>query len=442
MSSVVRFNITQRTAEGTRVPIVGGGRVALEPTRLIVTEGDPDEMVIPARITARLVDGRADVPMDATGVAWCWRIVVQDAQCNTLQEGHYAIPESATPLDYPADLVEVDPATLVPAEPAVPAWEAVASAVEGYAQAAAASAVLAASEADSVEQTIAGSILDYLTENPPEQGPPGPRGPEGPAGPPGPQGPAGADSTVPGPRGPEGPAGPPGPQGPAGADSTVPGPQGEPGPQGPAGEIGPHNHDDLYVQTTNAPELIRDTMGSTLVAGSNVTITPDDANDTITISASGGGGGGSTGTVQFAVARTGQSVDIGASSFTTYPLNGTPTVNIGGSWNASTYAYSVPSNGLYLCLGMIRVADSVAERSVALGIGTENADGPHVDWTVMGGSGARMRSSRQYTRLARFAAGDQVRMYIYSDGVPFKTQYDANGSGVAGQYMSIIKLAD
>ena len=55
MSSVVRFNITQRTAEGTRVPIVGGGRVALEPTRLIVTEGDPDEMVIPARITARLV---------------------------------------------------------------------------------------------------------------------------------------------------------------------------------------------------------------------------------------------------------------------------------------------------------------------------------------------------------------------------------------------------
>ena len=48
-----------------------------------------------------------------------------------------------------------------------------------------------------------------------------------------------------------------------------------------------------YVQTTNAPELIRDTIGSTLVAGSNVTITPDDANDTITIAASGGGGGAS-----------------------------------------------------------------------------------------------------------------------------------------------------
>ena len=41
-----------------------------------------------------------------------------------------------------------------------------------------------------------------------------------------------------------------------------------------------------YVQTTNAPELIRDTVGATLVAGSNVTITPDDANDTITIAAS------------------------------------------------------------------------------------------------------------------------------------------------------------
>ena len=47
-----------------------------------------------------------------------------------------------------------------------------------------------------------------------------------------------------------------------------------------------------YLTTSAAPELIRDTMGSALVAGANVTITPNDAGDTITIAASGGGGGG------------------------------------------------------------------------------------------------------------------------------------------------------
>ena len=149
MSSVVRFNITQRTAEGARVPIVDGGRVVLEPTRLIVVEGDPDEMVIPARITVPLVDGRADVLMDATGVAWCWRIVVRGARRDPLQEGYYTIPESATPLDYPTDLVEVDPKTLVPAESAVPAWEAAVEVVQSHEDAAALAAAQASGSASS-----------------------------------------------------------------------------------------------------------------------------------------------------------------------------------------------------------------------------------------------------------------------------------------------------
>ena len=204
----------------------------------------------------------------------------------------------------------------------------------------------------------------------------------------------------------------------------------------PAGSYAASTHPHTSTNITDFTEATQDIVGD-MVAGAGGTY--NDAAGTITLPS--GGGGGSTGTVQFVVSRTGPAVDIASTAFTTYPLNGTPTVNIGGgSWNASTYVYTVPSNGLYLCLGMIRLYDSAAERSTALGIGTTNADGPHVDWSVMGGTGVRMRNSRQYTRLVRFTVGDQVRMYIFSDGATFKTHYDA--SGAPGQYMSIVKLAD
>jgi hypothetical protein len=42
------------------------------------------------------------------------------------------------------------------------------------------------------------------------------------------------------------------------------------------------------VNTTDAPELIRDTVGATLVAGTNVTLSVNDAADTITVSATAG----------------------------------------------------------------------------------------------------------------------------------------------------------
>lgn len=45
---------------------------------------------------------------------------------------------------------------------------------------------------------------------------------------------------------------------------------------------------DTRLPTAGAPELIRDTMGVALVAGTNVTITPNDVADTITIAASAG----------------------------------------------------------------------------------------------------------------------------------------------------------
>lgn len=55
----------------------------------------------------------------------------------------------------------------------------------------------------------------------------------------------------------------------------------------------PTTHTHTASAVTDFEETVRDTIGTALVAGSNVTITVSDAGDTITIAASGGGGGAS-----------------------------------------------------------------------------------------------------------------------------------------------------
>lgn len=50
------------------------------------------------------------------------------------------------------------------------------------------------------------------------------------------------------------------------------------------------SHGHVAADVSDFAEVVRDTMGTALVAGSNVTITPNDGADTITIAATGGGG--------------------------------------------------------------------------------------------------------------------------------------------------------
>lgn len=56
-----------------------------------------------------------------------------------------------------------------------------------------------------------------------------------------------------------------------------------------------------FAGDTDLAEVIRDVTGATLVAGTNVTITPNDAGDTITIAATGGGGGGDPATSVYVI---------------------------------------------------------------------------------------------------------------------------------------------
>ena len=96
------------------------------------------------------------------------------------------------------------------------------------------------------------------------------KGPAGPAGAPG------ADSTVPGPAGPEGPQGDPGPEGPPGTTDWT----------------GIANKPSTFPPD---PEAVDDRVAALLVAGSNITLTYNDAGNALTVASTASGGGGTPG---------------------------------------------------------------------------------------------------------------------------------------------------
>lgn len=143
------------------------------------------------------------------------------------------------------------------------------------------------------------------------------------------------------------------------------------------------------------------------------------------------------GRAEFRAVRATTSTTLAASSWTTYPLESLVTNIGGGTYNTSTFKYYVPSAGLYLASGRVRIADNAAARSVGLGIGVTNADGPDVAWQQLGGAA---RDSMQIVRLMRLAAGDDVRLFLYSEGATFATHY--YGSAASGQSLHLLKVAD
>lgn len=94
------------TATATRARAVGDGVVANKTITVPVVQGVPSEPIL----------------LDQSGVDWCWRLRVVFPSIGVRIDRTVAVPD--VPSVEWADLVDVDPATLLPAESAVPAWTA------------------------------------------------------------------------------------------------------------------------------------------------------------------------------------------------------------------------------------------------------------------------------------------------------------------------------
>jgi hypothetical protein len=165
-----------------------------------------------------------------------------------------------------------------------------------------------------------------------------------------------------------------------------------------------------------------DELGSLNALSTDLIITPGSSE----------GGGGVTGSVFFEGTNVAGG-SISGDGFNTYTINNIVTNIGGGSFNTTTCIFTIPSNGLYDCQATIRSTDNATARSLGIGIGTSNADASHFFWGSFGGSGSFSRNGTQYRRLTRFTAGDQVRLYIYSEGTGFT---------VNTGYLAIMKVAD
>jgi hypothetical protein len=102
-------------------------------------------------------------------------------------------------------------------------------------------------------------------------------------------------------------------------------------------------------------------------------------------------------------------------TFTSIDVAGTVAANPGGGFNATTDLYTLPAGGIYVCQALVRIADGFGtSTNVGLGVHTSNVDGYWFQWNkyVTGGGG---RCSFDYTRVASFAAGNQLRLYMFQE---------------------------
>ncbi|GJD34202.1 DUF2793 domain-containing protein [Methylobacterium aerolatum] len=87
----------------------------------------------------------------------------------------------------------------------------------------------------------------------------------------------------------------------------------------------------------------------------------------------------------------------------------------GGNWDTSSSLYTCPRRGVYQITGSLRVADATgAGTQYGVAVHTTETDGPWFLWHSVGPAPS-VRSTYVYSRLTPQAAGDQLRMFSYSD---------------------------
>ena len=109
-----------------------------------------------------------------------------------------------------------------------------------------------------------------------------------------------------------------------------------------------------------------------------------------------------------------------SSNFTRLPLS-IVNQDTGGNWSAANYWYTCPRAGVYQIAASMRVGPSGTTSSYAsaqfgIGVYTSEADGAWFLWHFTPPSGASAsRVTYPYARLSYQNAGDQLRMFTYSD---------------------------
>lgn len=119
-----------------------------------------------------------------------------------------------------------------------------------------------------------------------------------------------------------------------------------------------------------------------------------------------------------------------SNSFTTIPLNHT-SYDTAGGFDGFTGFYTVKVAGYYDINAFLRVNDEwPAARQLGMGVDVANGDSPVFAWYATTGA---MRNTFVYSRNGKFAVGDQVRLFAYSDAGPMTFQNAALSLSLIGR---------
>ena len=111
------------------------------------------------------------------------------------------------------------------------------------------------------------------------------------------------------------------------------------------------------------------------------------------------------------------------------PLTTVVTNRGGGNWTNNT-TYTIPSAGVYMIRSSVRLVDSSPAREFYQVVNDSAQDIPEGAWH---NSGTGRRFTMQYSRLSRFTAGTQLRLYVYSE---------SKVGNISAASLSIVKISN